>query len=316
MHPKTVLSYRNFVALTKDILELANEIMPDHATYINFLNQNIQVTLRVSEHDTNVQVKEGHIIPVENAICNTLDYQTGTPLVTADITTLDFNDKVKQTIKDSNIKAYLGIPISYQNGERFGTLCATHDEARTFNPKDVILLQNIAKLFSYYLELEHIAYKDALTGLFNSHFLHINRSEILNDGGSLILLDLDYFKSVNDQFGHDVGDLVLREVGAKLTKVCLQFKEAYAIRLGGDEFLIYLKDQLTGPEMTNIIVELLTLLRNWETPIGDLSLSTSVGAFSFVNGDFPDFDNLLKNADKLLYKAKHKGRNNFVFEVK
>lgn len=316
MNKQTILSYSNFNALTKDVLELAKEIMPDKVIYINFLNRDVQVTLRVSKHETKVHVEEGYTIPVEYSICNTLDYQNGTPLVTEDITQLNFDEKVKKTIEDSNIKAYLGIPISFKSGERFGTLCAAHDEVRPFESKDVNLLQSIANLFSYYLELEHIAYKDALTGLFNAHFLVNRHQEMLESGGFILMLDLDYFKEVNDRFGHHVGDMVLQEVGNKLNSITDQFKDAYAVRLGGDEFLLYVKDELTPQEMTTLIHDLIAKLKVWESPIADLGLSTSIGAFPYLKGDFEEITGVLKKADTLLYRAKHKGRNNFILEIK
>lgn len=204
---KTVMSYNNFNALTNDIIELANEVMPNKAIYINFLDNNVQVTMKVSNNNTFVRVNEGEIIPVLNALCNQIDYDNGQPLILNSTKDNDFDEKVKQTIKKSNIGSYLGIPIRFKNGQRFGALCAAHHGESEFETKDIELLEKISNLFSYYLELESIAYKDALTGLFNSQYLLIHQDEMLESGGLAILVDLDYFKAVNDNLGHQVGIL-------------------------------------------------------------------------------------------------------------
>ncbi|MCU0105349.1 GAF domain-containing protein [Acholeplasma vituli] len=173
INKQTILSYHNFNALSNDVIELAKEIMPDKVIYINFLNEAVQVTMRVSKHNTNVNVKEGITIPIEDAICNQINYPSGKPLILENIRENSFNEKVNKTIEDCNIGSYLGIPISFKNGVRFGTLCAAHHDRSHFEDKDVALLTNIAKLFSYYLDLEHIAYKDAHTLKLFSSFIRI-----------------------------------------------------------------------------------------------------------------------------------------------
>lgn len=77
----TILSYYNFESLSNDIIELAKEILPDKVIYINFLNDKVQVTMKVSKHDTNVNVEEGETIPVEDAVCNNIDFENGNPLI-------------------------------------------------------------------------------------------------------------------------------------------------------------------------------------------------------------------------------------------
>ncbi len=218
INKQTILSYDNFNNLTSDIVALAKEIMPDKAIYINFLNDKVQVTMKVSNHDTGVKITEGDTIPVEEAICNMIDYKNNEPLVLENIKDNNFSEKVNKTIADGNVGAYLGVPILFKNGTRFGALCAAYHNPSEFDVKDVELLQKLAKLFSYYLELEYLAYKDALTSLQNSQFLLAHSEEMLSDGGLAIMMDLDNFKAINDTFGHDVGNEVLQEVGDKLLK--------------------------------------------------------------------------------------------------
>ena len=314
INKQTIMSYQNFNALSNDVIELAKEIMPDKVIYINFLNEKVQVTMRVSKNNTDVNVKEGITIPVDDAICNQIDYQSGKPLILENIRENQFNERVNKTIRDLNMGSYVGIPISFKNGVRFGTLCAAHHDKSHFDDKDVALLSSIAKLFSYYIELEQLAYKDPLTNLYNSQFLLSRKDEMIQNGGLAILLDLDHFKNVNDQFGHMVGDDILVEVGSKLTKFIEPYTDAYAFRLGGDEFLVYIKEHIDYKTAEALMDVLLNELRHWKTPIGDISLSSSIGAIQFVANDFSNITDLLTHCDTLLYKSKHKGKNTFILE--
>lgn len=312
LNKQTILSYDNFNNLTSDIIELAKEIMPDKAIYINFLNDKVQVTMKVSNHDAGVEITEGDTIPVEEAICNLIDYENDVPLILENIRENNFSDKVKKTIEDGNVGAYLGVPILFKNGSRFGALCAAYHDQTEFDVKDVELLQKIAKLFSYYLELEHLAYKDALTGLENSQFLLAHSEEMLADGGLAMMLDLDNFKLINDTFGHDVGNEVLQEVGDKLKEFSKRFNDAYALRVGGDEFFVYIKDKVKKQDLVKELDELTKQFRTWNTPIGRLPLSSSIGAYLFEPNATDSFTNILKTADELSYKAKETGRNKYV----
>lgn len=311
LHEQTILAYSNFNALSKDILDLAKEVLPNKAIYINFLNDDIQVTMKVSEHDTKVNLLEGTTIPVTAAICNQIDYKTGKPLVLNDIKSMKWDISVQSTVDSLNAGSYLGIPISFQNGTRFGTLCAAHDEKNAFSEKEVELLSTIAKLFSYYLELEHMAFKDALTGLYNMHFLKAHVNRMTRFGGLSIMLDLDFFKQVNDVYGHSVGDEVLIEVAKKLEFAIEGYKEAYAIRIGGDEFFVHITDSLTVSEVETLLNSLVKALSDWRSPIGDLPLSSSLGAYHYLETEDTSLEKLLKQTDDLLYKAKYRGKNTY-----
>lgn len=311
---KTIMSYNNFNALTNDIIELAKAIMPNKAIYINFLDNQVQVTMKVSNADTLVRVNEGETIPVLNALCNQIDYDSGKPLILSNAKDNNFDEKVKKTIENSNLGSYLGIPLRFKNGQRFGALCAAHHDESEFDLKDIQLLEKIANLFSYYLELESIAYKDPLTDIFNTQYLLVHQDEMLTNGGLAILLDLDCFKSINDTLGHQVGDLVLKELGSKLKEFSSNFQESHVIRFGGDEFFIYIKDKLTEKQIKQYLKSLIKRLSVWETDIKDLELTSSIGALVYEGEMFETFTALFNITDKLLYEAKNNGRNAFVLK--
>lgn len=312
LNQQTVMSYENFDDLSKKVIELAREIMPDKVIYVNFLNEDVQITMKVSQNNTLVKVDEGVTIDIADAICNQIDFDKGKPLILEDIKNNQFDPRVKKTIEDLNIGSYLGIPIKYQDGMRFGALCAAHHDKSQFDQKDINLLESIAKLFSYYLVLEHIAYQDALTKLYNKRFLEIKNNEILNNNGLLLMLDLDNFKAVNDTFGHDTGDLVLKEVASKLKSFISKYQDAFAIRLGGDEFIVYINNNFERDEVLNLLNKLNKQLNNWETNIGNIYLSTSIGAIITKAGKESDLSEVLKEVDNLMYQAKKNGKNTYV----
>lgn len=313
MNKDTILSYYNFSALSNDIIELASEILLDKVIYINFLNDDVQVTMKVSKHDTNVNIIEGETIPAENAICNTIDYKSVKPLVLENAKVNNFNEKVKQTVENNNIGSYLGIPIMFKNGQRFGTLCAAHHDSSVFDDNDVALLEKISNLFSYYLELERQANVDSLTGIENKRFLTLKEDEITQNGGTVIMLDLDNFKDVNDHLGHHSGNLILIESAKKLKDNLENFNDYYTIRLGGDEFFIYIADDLNNEEVMKLLDILNNEFKTWNSELKNINLSASFGAYKFKANSINKFENLYKKVDEILYEAKNKGKSNFAF---
>lgn len=312
LNEKTILAYNNFQVLSDGVLKLAKEIMPDKIIYINFLNDDVQVTMKVSKHDTLVKLDEGLTIPVEEAICHRINYEEKKPLVINDFDLVDFGSNVSKTIKNSNIKSYLGIPITFKNGDRFGALCCAHHDKSAFDAHDIELLEKLADLFSYYLELEQMAFKDNLTGLYNTHFLNQLEQKILMMGGLSIMIDLDHFKDINDRYGHHQGNHVLKEIGHIVNEFSDSFMEAYGIRLGGDEFFIFVNDIKTSDQAKDALTRLLTNLNITLKKDVDLSVSASVGAYLYEPNQVSSLEELLKRTDQQLYQAKKDGKNRYV----
>lgn len=306
-----VITYQNFEMLMKDILDLASQIMPEKTIYINSLNDFTQVTLKVSSNDQNVHLQEGTTIPVEEAICNRIDYSKSAPLIFEDIRKEIELESVKSTIDALNIGAYLGIPITLKNGNRFGTLCAASSKAQRFDPKSVELLQKLAKMFSYYLELEYLAYRDSLTGILNRQHLYKFFDDAPYNYGAILMIDLDNFKLINDTFGHDVGNLVLQELSKKLEEFAKKTKYGYPTRLGGDEFVVILplcNDQLELEQKAQVLLD---SLKTWQSPIGDIQLTASLGGVLYKKDHSTTIKVVLKQADLALYEAKAMGKNTF-----
>ncbi|GIU44800.1 GGDEF domain-containing response regulator [Shewanella colwelliana] len=157
-------------------------------------------------------------------------------------------------------------------------------------------------------KLNFLALHDQLTGLYNRHFLveraHQSLSKIQRHQTalSIVLLDLDGFRHINDFNGHHVGDLVLQIV-SKLLQESFR-KEDVVARMGGEEFVILMESGIE--EVLDKTESVRQLLQNLK-PMG-LPLTGSFGVVN-VNADNLDFSHLMLLADEAVYKAKADGRN-------
>jgi diguanylate cyclase (GGDEF)-like protein len=126
------------------------------------------------------------------------------------------------------------------------------------------------------------------------------------------MMDVDHFKSVNDRFGHAIGDFVLREISKRLQSVIRQ--DDVLARFGGEEFAIVLVE--ANAEDAALIAE--TCRKEiakspLSSPAGDINLTVSLGVVSPEAQDLGTASELLHDADQRLYEAKHGGRNRTVF---
>jgi len=165
------------------------------------------------------------------------------------------------------------------------------------------------------IKIEQLVHYDTLTGLTNRLFvmqmLEPALLQTLRKGNkfSLIYLDLDKFKPINDQYGHDIGDEVLRGFASRLKKV-IRVGDG-AARIGGDEFLVTLSD-LTHKEDAEIIAE--KIINEVSNPYVIEGVSYTIGVSIGISIFPDDGDNqevLIKKADESMYKAKRLGGNRF-----
>ncbi|MGB3721264.1 MAG: EAL domain-containing protein [Pacificimonas sp.] len=169
-------------------------------------------------------------------------------------------------------------------------------------------------------QLVHAAEHDALTGLANRTRCYATLNRMLaapRRGGqeiALFMLDLDEFKEVNDTMGHHAGDLVLKEVSARLSRIVA--KGDHIARLGGDEFAIIVSSATSDAALRGyadrIIAEMTETIL---LPEGQVRLGCSIGVArpDYTNGDGATPDGLTRNADLALYAAKDAGRGQHRF---
>ena len=184
----------------------------------------------------------------------------------------------------------------------------------------VALFTDITAMKAHQNQLEHIAHYDALTSLPNrlllADRLHQSMAQCLRSEQSLgvAFLDLDGFKAVNDQHGHDLGDQLLVTLAQRM-KAALRDGDTLA-RLGGDEFVAVMVG-LESPHDCEPVLE--RLLRAASDPVRlgsvELQVSASVGVTIFPQ-DGADADVLLRHADQAMYVAKQSGKNRYhLFDV-
>ncbi|EIF51664.1 bifunctional diguanylate cyclase/phosphodiesterase [Sulfurovum sp. AR] len=165
-------------------------------------------------------------------------------------------------------------------------------------------------------ELKELAYFDTLTGVYNRKAIEeILKKKIIEAKKNkhpfaVVMIDLDHFKKVNDNYGHDIGDLLLKEI-AKVLQSEIRTLDHIG-RLGGDEFLIII-DTINN---VDIFLKLQKLIAKFKEPFhiegNDIIIGMSIGGVMYPE-DGNDVITLLKNVDIAMYQAKHEGRNRVVF---
>lgn len=197
------------------------------------------------------------------------------------------------------------------------SIVTVHDE--TGGIKHFIgIFSDITKLKQQEHHLKHIAYHDVLTGLPNRRLLTerlIRAMSLANRENGLLAicyLDLDGFKPINDNHGHELGDRVLIDVAHRLSK-SLRNSDTVA-RIGGDEFVVLLTNISDNTECEFTAQRLLNdLSEPIEVDHLVFTLSASIGIVLYPDSREEDADTLLRYADQSMYTAKSSGRNQFVF---
>ena len=175
-------------------------------------------------------------------------------------------------------------------------------------------LRNINSEIQQSLSLLQAAERDDLTGLLNRASTTRQTQQTLqtdiHSQHALFLIDVDNFKSLNDTLGHQAGDRFLVTLATTLRK-CFRDNDIVG-RIGGDEFFVLMKNVPSSMIVAEKATTLLGISQVFCDEYPDLHLSISIGiGMSPLNGT--DLETLYTNADKALYQAKHKGKNQFVF---
>jgi diguanylate cyclase (GGDEF)-like protein/PAS domain S-box-containing protein len=179
------------------------------------------------------------------------------------------------------------------------------------------VINDVTEARHYERRLHHLAHHDPLTGLANRTLLQERLKQAIQYAvrnrriGALAFLDLDNFKHINDNLGHEVGDVVLRETAARL-RASMREEDTVA-RVGGDEFVLVINDQGT-PEQVADLVE--RIRRSVAAPVmvngAEVVAGTSIGVALFPR-DGATADKVMRAADAAMYHAKSLGKNNCQF---
>ena len=185
---------------------------------------------------------------------------------------------------------------------------------RTINKDRKVIQQYASKLAELNHKLETMAMTDALTSLPNRRSAMARMKDMVaeclrfNEQLSCILIDIDHFKKINDTYGHDDGDIVLKEISALFAQKARSYD--MVSRIGGEEFLII--STRSGPQESLLLAERLRKdVEQFTISLAGgatIQITISLGVATRKKG-FKDVSELIKPADRALYMAKHKGRN-------
>lgn len=248
-------------------------------------------------------------IPLENSFCR-VAYRDGCTVVMPDTGRAE-EFKHHELVTEAGLKAYVGIPLKTSSGAVFGTICGIHKTPRNFSERDLIVLEDIANIAASELELREHANVDMLTGaLTRRAFMRDSArlKELLRRKGlamTVVMVDIDHFKSVNDKYGHASGDEVLKSV-AMILKVNLREYDLLG-RLGGEEFAIALEGDME--KALRIAERLRQAASSLKFTFADrpTNVTASFGIAELRCDE--DFTEALNRADTALYAAKTAGRD-------
>ena len=211
-----------------------------------------------------------------------------------------------------HIRSYLGIPLMTPDGYNIGSLCVMDNKPRVFPAPEISILQNFAKLVVDELELRQVLSTDQLTGAmaraawFDVAGSEVTRARRYNRAISLLVLDIDHFKSVNDQLGHTAGDDVLRQVAQV---VLGQLRQSDVLgRFGGEEFVVLLPETVLA-DATNLAERVREAVKQASYPGHDaLRCTISIGVAELSPSE-ERIGTLFERADSAVLQAKTKGRD-------
>lgn len=185
-------------------------------------------------------------------------------------------------------------------------------------PSFFAFLHDAQERYSTESALLELARTDTLTSLPNRRFLYERLQETMirvqrtKRPVAVMFMDVDHFKNVNDSLGHDIGDLVLKEFGARLKRTIRQVD--FVARLGGDEFMVIAEEQDGQDSATVIARKIIDHIAD-KFVINDqhsFQITTSIG-IALYEGQAIEIDELIRQADQAMYQAKRSGRNTFRF---
>ncbi len=245
----------------------------------------------------------------------------GCPLLVED-TSQDYRFDLDSLGEKTPIGSLISVPLILEE-KVIGILRLSCFDKYMFYSEDLSFLQTIGDLAAVaigntilYKRMETLALHDGLTGLYLRRYILERIDEILlyrqQKVFSLLMIDIDDFKSYNDKFGHTAGDIVIKNVAKVLVKYSRKHKDIVS-RYGGEEFLIYLEGKSTSAaveiaeKIRKEVAEKKVVLRRTPT-----SVTVSIGVSTYPK-DGRDKTTLIKKADERLYLAKSTGKNKVCF---
>ena len=205
--------------------------------------------------------------------------------------------------------APLEVKLNTKSGKVIDVIFSSSEMALLGEKTIISLASDVTEFYKAKEELTYIATHDSLTGLLNRHQLNNHFNELVMEflktkkGFTLVFMDLDRFKPVNDTYGHDFGDLVLIEVARILKTV---FNNHFVARLGGDEFIVLLRSDSTEKDVIEKINRTRKAIEGFKELDGNtINMGASLG-YSKYPQEGKLLEELIHEADKKMYEEKTK----------
>lgn len=313
----TVSQTLNLEELLNSVLDKLMETMSGEASGIFLLDrQTDNLILRAHRGLSPKLVREIKNIKADDGFIGQVA-KSGKPLLIKDVSTT--HKLAKSRARVEKFKSFAAVPIMSRE-KIVGVMGVGSHEYREFPEWEVRMLDTIANQIGMAIEnaqlYEHaleLAFTDGLTGLYNRRYLmeqierEFSRAERSKVPLSLIMVDLDGLKAVNDHFGHHQGDVFLREVG-KIIKINTRASDV-AARWGGDEFML-LAPETDSSRSGRIAERIRSQVERYRLNINSkaVGITISAGVVSYP-AHAACISELIKNADEAMYNAKRGGKN-------
>ncbi len=302
-----IAPWSHFTRSLRDSLSQLSNIIPTSTFFIVTMQDGFFTLVRLF-HKEDENPNDLTVLRLSELTGFELMHQTQS-LVIADTA----NHVKGESLAAQRIGAYMGVPILLQDGTLYGTLCTANVEPYEFNKTELHSMQLAADMLAYVVELERMAIHDPLTGALNRLFLEryrVGLQKEFGDAFALIYIDLDGFKTVNDMYGHECGDAVLRVIVQRLKRRIRM--EDVVVRVGGDEFVVILTDIIRHGNAVSNVVQRLSRSLDVEYSIDSrqFRVSASLGVSIFPK-DGKNFETLIQAADRAMYAVKHEGGKGF-----
>ncbi len=324
-----------------DVLDTPSEASFDRITRLasGYFDVPIALVSLIDEHRQWFKSRQGLDVsatPREIAFCAHAIQQDDVMIVSDALADPRFAENPLVT-ENPNIRFYAGAPLRTHDGYNLGTLCVIDREPRDLTEQQQAVLKDLASLVVDELELrlyglqafeeleenqreqvelKRLAWIDPLTGVYNRRYLaevsekEFNRSRRYTRPISFMMIDIDKFKLINDQYGHAGGDSVLIAF-AELARKLLREQDCFG-RFGGEEFLVILPET-TSDEAARVAERIRAEASGSTFQAGDsgVAITVSIGISTIDDRD-ADLAACLKRADQALYQAKAAGRNTVI----
>lgn len=300
-----------------DILDTGQEEAFDRIARLIKLSLGVETSI-VSLIDSHRQWYKAAIgtphteVPIEETFCRVV-LRDKAPLLVGDASEdIRFRDNPHVTAP-AGVRFYASVPITTREGHIVGTICAIDSRARQATGNELSILADLAEIAVSEMELRQLATIDGLTGVATRRAFreegnkHVALARRHRGALSLVSIDVDHFKSINDTYGHAAGDRVLTTLAQAVREAVRQTD--IVGRIGGEEFALLLPhtDRARAQEVAEKLRTQVRALRlpGMHPPI---NVSASFGVAT-LDPDRDDMDGLLQKADEALYDAKRNGRN-------